>query len=163
MIVYIEEAIFSSIRTDHMKLLRILDHGFEGRHRVLTEPPYDPQRSLVVNEWISKQSEDVQETVKLALESGIRLDGTELPADRSLIVADITNPDYSSDPPRLLLEPACKLLDSPLQLLLENWKNDWAFVKTVATSKWNKALREVKTRAGSRSRMVAVSVTCVRG
>ncbi len=148
MIVVVESEVFTSERTDQVQLLRLLDSGFQGQHRVQTDPPYDPLAdSPALNRWLEDLSpRRLQEEVRLALESGMETDVQGVPCDVEIRVADIEDAEWAAQPPRLPLPAAAELLGRSLRLLVENQRNDSAFVLAVVPEPWRRHLRGVLER-----------------
>lgn len=117
-------------------MLSLFQLGFEGRHRIQTDPLYGSETAHALNLWLTTLSQDVREAVALALEVGLEEDASGLPLDLTIRVAAIEQPIWEASPPRLPLSIAVPLLQRPLRILLENRHNDGAFLKTVAPPPW---------------------------
>lgn len=141
MIVVVEEAVFTSLRTTHMELVEVFRFGLEGRHRVQVDPVFRAEGRGPVHDWIEDQSRELQDEISLALEAGIEEEVRGIPADHTVRIADIQAPEWNAEPPRLPLGTGMKLLRQPLKLYLENHIHDRAFLETVALGRWRKELR----------------------
>ncbi len=148
MIVVVEDAVFTSSRTEHLFLSALLKLGFEGRHRIRT----DPLRSATsaddppgVTAWLQQQSPAIREEAELALQDGIEGVVKGFPMDSRLRVVDAAQPDWSADPPRLPLAEALSLLERSLELMVEDEENDGAFLRAVAPQKLRNTLSECLT------------------
>jgi hypothetical protein len=141
MIVVIQDDVFASSRTEHLTLSSVLKLGFEGRHRLQVDPPCDLQADRHVNRWLAAQSTLLREEVELSLQFGLEADVHGTPADLAITIADVATPEWSENP-RLPLVFAEKLLREPLHLLLENRRNDRAFLETLAPKEWRTKFRQ---------------------
>lgn len=135
MIVILEDDVFACGLAEPLALAALLRLGFEGRHRVRTDPPWAPELPLAVNRWLEAQSLDLREQAELALLSGLEDEVKTFSSDLKLRVAPTPAPDWG-DPPRLPLEQALRILERPLRLMVEDEANDGAFLRTVAPAHW---------------------------
>lgn len=142
MIVVIEEGVFSSPRTPALQLASVLNLGFEGRHRLQTDPPAGMELPAAVHQWLERQDAQLRDEVELALEAGLEADAHGIPSDHHLKIADVEAPEWDSTPPRLPIDVAATLLQRPLHLILENWRHDRAFLESVSFEPWRTRLRE---------------------
>lgn len=166
MIVIIEDEVFASPRTDHLALLSLFQLGFEGRHRLQTDPLYSSETDHALNLWLTALAPALREPIVLALESGLEADASDIPSDLAIRIGIVQQPYWNIVPPRLPLSLALPLLQRPLRLLLENRHYDGAFLKTVALPPWRErylrlldagwialdhggGLSDMQTRAGS--------------
>lgn len=136
MIVLVDDGVFASRRND-LDLMALLRLGFEGRHFVQTQPPWEPGKTLAVNRWLAEQSPGIRELAELALSSALE-EAVRFPPALTVSVVDGSTPQWN--PPRLPLGEALRLLERPLKLLVEDAENDDAFLRTTAPKHWRSAL-----------------------
>jgi len=137
-IVLVEDGVFASRRSEPLDLLALLRLGFEGRHLVQTQPPWEPGKTtLAVNCWLAEQSTQVREQAELVLTVGIE-EAVRFPSALTVSIVDGVTPAWN--PPRLPLAEALRVLMQPLRLLVEDAENDGAFLRTVAPEHWREAL-----------------------
>lgn len=141
MIVTIVESVFTSL-TDPLSLLAVLAMGEEGRHLIQTDPVFDPDGESGINNWLATLSGVIAERVTFALEEGIRADsGTG--HDIHIRIEPVAAPMFEHTIPRLPLKDALSLMQRPLALLVENRRNDGAFLRRVATGRWRREVEHV--------------------
>jgi hypothetical protein len=136
LIVILEDEVFSSPRTDSLALLSLFRLGYEGQHRIQTDPLYIPEADQALNRWLAVLEPTLREAVVLALESGLEGDASGIPSDVTVRVTADQTSDWESAPPRLPLPVALPFLRRPLRILVENRHNDGAFLKVVAPPPW---------------------------
>ena len=136
MIVIVEDEVFSSPRTDSLALLSLFQLGYEGQHRVQTEPLYHPAADQGLNRWLATLAPTLHDAVILALEAGLEGDVSGIPSDLTIQIGTDSQSDWESVPPRLPLPAALSFLRRPLRILVENRHNDGAFLRVVAPPPW---------------------------
>lgn len=144
MIVILEDSVFSSPRAGQARLVNLFHLGIERRHRIQTDPIYEPGADRAANRWLDRQDEQLRDEIELALSYGVEADASGIPADVTLRVVDSDRSDWSRETPRLSLQDACTLLERPLKLLLENRRNDWAFLLAVSPEPWRQMLKRAE-------------------
>ncbi len=145
MIVVIEDAVFAS-DCSLLDLFGLFRLGFEGRHRVQTDPLYDPTTDTKLNDWLTRRSPDEREEIEQVLEAGIVEDANSIPSELTIRITATQAPDWKCEPPRIPIEPALKILSSRLRLMVENATNDGAFIRAMAPEPWRKRLQEALDR-----------------
>jgi hypothetical protein len=131
LIVIIEDEVFA-LPSSLLDLLGIFQLGAQGRHWVQTEPLY-PSPGSHLDRWIERLANDnLRDEVKLALEIGVEQDAGGLPSDLTIRITRGSEPHWSARPPRLPLVSALPFLQGPLRLLVENRRNDGAFLRAMA-------------------------------
>lgn len=152
MIVTLDEALFHAEVADDVALLSVICDGL-GRYKVHTRPAYRPIDDNLVNRWVADQSARVQARARIVLEEGLK--APEYALERGareprLVVENRGEPEWPDSfdlgPARLPLSIARQLLARPLRLLLENGRNDWAFLAKVVPlawkARWERAVAE---------------------
>ncbi len=144
MIVVVDDEVFTSSRTEHLYLSALLKLGFEGRHRIRTDPLWNPSREHPpgVTFWLMQQPPGIREGARLALQAGIEGEVKSFPMDSTLRVVGTEESDWSRDPPQLSLKEAVSILERPLELMVEDEDNDGAFLCTVAPRNWRDTLAQ---------------------
>lgn len=140
--VIIEDTVFSSPRTDTLDLLALLHFGYEGRHRVQT----DPLSSPTVDSWLGQMPETLRDECLLALESGLELEA-RAPSRTTVRVGDVPEPRWNRTEPLLPLKSALQVTTRPFSVLLEDNLSDRHFVLAVATEERRKALGKMVKEA----------------
>lgn len=141
MIAIVEQEVFSA--ASGLALQSLLHLGYEGRHLIQTDPPYDPSPTAegTVQRWLSGLDKVSRDQSVLALETGLEQAATDSPPELSIRIAAIDQPNWAASSPRLPLGEGLRLLHQPLQLLLENQHNDGAFLCSVPPAPWRERLR----------------------
>lgn len=142
MIVVIEDEVFSSPLTPSLQLVSVLRLGFDGWHRVQTDPPFGTHGADAVHRWLDRQETQLRDEAQLAFESGLEDDAHGIPSDHLVKIAVVDSPDWESVPPRLPIGVAGPLLQRPLRLVLENRRYDRAFLESVSFEPWRTRLRD---------------------
>ncbi|MCY1073159.1 hypothetical protein [Archangium lansingense] len=139
MIVTIDDAVFAT-QVDPLLLLSLIRYGFEGRHIVVTSPPFKRGGKNRVNTWLAERDEFVRDAVIAAFDRSRRA----LSNSASLVdvrVADRKQSHWESSPPLLTPEDAALLLALPLWLVFENRLTDKHFLLCVASEPRRTALK----------------------
>lgn len=148
MIAIIEDEVFGDPDPDNqLDILHILRLGFRERHYVQTEPLFEHDGTREVNRWFAGQSRSIHDAFEQVMESGFAIETTGFaprPMQR-IRVAMIESPDWDAAEPRLPVKVACRLLDTPLRLLVENARNDAAFVRACARPDLRERLERAET------------------
>lgn len=146
MIVTLDAALFAPEAADDIALIGVISRGHQ-RYKVQTWPAYrsrrDPLRAAVVHRWLEAQSPRVRERLHVVLEEGLKAPQYMLTGgarESCIIIEHREAPEWPDDlvqkPARLPLTAAQELLERPLHLLLENGRNDWAFLAKVVPTHW---------------------------
>ena len=138
MIVVIDDSVFAR-PDDPLGLLAVLQMGEEARHRIQTDPVFDPGNRGAVHAWLERQDPDIRAQVEFALTRGARADSAGA-LDVEIRIESIEVPNWHADPPRLPLATALEFLRRPLVIKVENQRNDGAFLKRVGLNRWREAL-----------------------
>lgn len=141
MIVVIEDEVFASSENASL-LVGLFRLGFDGRHRIQVEPLQDSEADSAFSRWERQQHPSIREEIELALEMGLEGAVHGIPSDFTLVIGTVAAPDWHADPPVVPLEEADRLLRKPLQILLENRRNDLAFLKAIALEPWRRYIRQ---------------------
>lgn len=123
--VLIEAGVFES---GPLALLAITALADDGRHTLLTHPAFEEGQAYAANRWLAALPEPVRRRAQTVLDHGVRQgadDGTSL-----VRVTSSSDSDWRSG--RLTAVDALRLLATPLKLLLENRRNDLAFLLAIA-------------------------------
>ncbi len=143
MIAIIEDDVFAASDIDtKLALYELLRLGFGERHYIQCEPFFDPGGAHEVNRWLERQERDIRDICELVFENGGAIETTGFaprPMQR-IRVAAISIPDWDASDPRLPIDVACRLLQTPLQLVVEDKVNDGAFVRACAGPELRKRL-----------------------
>lgn len=118
-------------------LLAICAFGLLGRHRIV------PDDRTAWDEWAAKLPAELAEEVRLAWEESERRASEGGPSERVEVVP--AGPQHFGRAP-IVLTPteALALLGRPLRVLLENGRNDRAFILAFADEATQRALREAE-------------------
>jgi hypothetical protein len=145
MIFHVEQALFAS--TAHfIELVSFLRHA-GGRHLVLLKPSFSPNGSAPVNNWLDSLATNAQLAqlpstsarvlLRQALTNALLRSMTAL-SNTTCTVEVVVEPRpesfWGSNPPRLTLEDALVLAEVPLRIVVENKRNDGAFVGQIVSA-----------------------------
>lgn len=125
-----------------LKLHHIADMAFEGRHRLFIFPDDSPR----FHNWLDQQELSTREQWKFALEASTLYEPLS-PAALSIRVSPCQESDFTRSPPNLKIEDALALLTQPFRILVENSRNDAAFLERLATPHQREELKS-KISAG---------------
>jgi hypothetical protein len=134
LIVILEDGVFASAPT--LQIQSILRLGFEGWHLVQTDPPFDPATERAVNRWLGRQDRSAREQAALAFEIGMEEDVTGVSSEIVLRIEEAGTLDWDASPLKLPMDKALQLLQMPLRLLVENRRNDGAFLRKFVPEDW---------------------------
>lgn len=148
MIAIIEDDVFCDADTrTQLALYQLLRLGLQERHYVQTEPLFEPEGTREVNYWLARQDRSIRAEFEQVIDNGFAIETTG-PAPRPMLrirVAVTETPDWDAPEPRLPVDVACRLLETPLRLLVENWRNDGAFVRACAGPTLRERLERAET------------------
>lgn len=133
MIVTVEEDVFV-VSADDLDLYQIIRLGFQERHYLLIDPPFHPHGTGPVNQWLERHHHRLRDAIENALEFGMEAvaSGPSPRPKTEIRVANIPRPNWDLAVPKIPLGDACRLLETPLRLLVENRRNDGAFLRAYA-------------------------------
>jgi hypothetical protein len=139
--VELNRALLDSPQTESLLILALCAFGAQGRHRIVPD-----DRSLW-NQWAARLPRDVAEEVRLTWDESERRAAVGGPAER-VQVRPVGSRDFAQVP--ILVDPAeaLALLGRPLRIILENGRNDRAFVLAFADEVTSRALRRPRTLVG---------------
>lgn len=139
MVVLIDRALFKDPIARGLPFLEVFALARAGRHRILTAPTYDPGGQDALNDWLSEQSSEVAEDVRLILTSSIQAISSLPAATNKVRLVAATVSDWQAA--QLTIEDALRLLRCPLGLLLENRRSDFQFLLRLTPPTQREALR----------------------
>lgn len=113
----------------HLQLFELFALARSGRHILLSDPPFDVQDAEPINTWLASLDERTRREIEQVLEQ-CNLDAASLPRDQCTIRVVSSGPDWGRG--HLLVDTALRLLREPLHILLENSRNDRAFLMRLA-------------------------------
>lgn len=124
--VIIEAGMFrlDKIAERHDDLLALFLDAVKGRHTIEIEPSGRDDYS----QWIRDESERTRQRCEDALKRSVKLRARR-PRARTLRIADIATPSWADL--RLTLPAALRFLRRPLQLLVENSRNERNFLRAI--------------------------------
>jgi len=140
MIFHVDQALFAS-NADCAQLVSLLRHAGEGRHLVVLKPAFSQNGSAPVNAWLDSlvtaaQLPQVPPTsarvlLRQGLINALNRSMTALPSSTCKVEAEVEDRPQSfweRQIPRLNLDDALMLAEAPLRIVVENRRNDGAFV-----------------------------------
>ncbi len=145
MIAIIEDEVFASSRAQLLDLLSLFQMGLEGRHRIQTKPLWGHHEGSSLAVWLADRSERGREEIQFALELGLEEEVLE-PQDGAICITTVVESDWGASIPCLSLTDALRILRQPLRLLVEDQRNDGAFLEATAPEPWRKELTRLKDR-----------------
>lgn len=125
---------------EDLTLLALCAFGLSGRHRVV------PDDRTAWEPWAAKLPANLADEVRLVWEEGVRRQIAGGPSER-VAVASVAASQFDEKPLVVTPSEALALLGRPLRVLLENGRNDRAFVLAFADTATRLAL-EVAEREG---------------
>ncbi|MCK5797406.1 MAG: hypothetical protein KAI47_09495 [Deltaproteobacteria bacterium] len=125
MIFRVSDGVFAADRRDDLALFCLFDLCRNSRHQLLTTPLWDERSSSHLKTWIASLAKDLQLQLTATLEAGLK-EATAASAGPTFIVVTDGEGEMSS-PPRVGIETARDLLSRPLEVVVENSRNDRAF------------------------------------
>lgn len=134
MIVILEDGLFADPELDPA-VYQVALLGLDERHHMQTDQPYfDPAGDAPVNHWLRRQTERMRAAFEHIFEVGYAIETTGAAPRPTLRVrvAALARPEWSQPEPRLPIDIARRLLTTSLKLLVENRRNDGAFVRACA-------------------------------
>lgn len=146
MIVIVEEAVFSSSRTSLLELLAVFQACFDGRHDLITDPPFEKGASPAIDAWLASLPEPLKDEATFVLDEGASAASQRTAAAVRLRVSERESSDLRSGTPTATLTDALQVLQTPLRLLVENRRNDGAFLRTLAPPTWRERFVEALKR-----------------
>jgi hypothetical protein len=135
MILYLDEDVFASPRASTLGLLAVFHACFEGRHALITDPPFVAGASPVIDGWLQTLPEPLRLEVGLVLDEGPRARSQRTATAQvaaAMRIGDVAASDFRNTPPTVSLSDAVRIVQTPLRLLLENSRNDGAFLRKIA-------------------------------
>ena len=127
---------------DDPALIEVLQTGFEGRHIVISSSDIS---TLAVQGWLNRQSEQIQDSSRLAIEDGLLRDAAEnMRLQLSIDDRGAADDDWTTM--FLSLESARQLLRKPLNVWFENDLNDGQFLLSTARQEVRDRLVEWKEK-----------------
>ena len=108
-------------------LISFFSQALDGRHRIETNLELPPASA-----WLAQQSRDLQDEVRLAIDTSLELEARE-PALTRVRVDRFVRSDFDSDPLQIRFEDATAFLESPVSLLLEDQNTDYSFLLSMLT------------------------------
>ncbi len=123
--VELDRALLDSPPTGSLLILALCAFGAQGRHRIL------PDNRPLWNQWAALLPSDLADEVRLAWDESERRAATGGPSER-VQVSPGRSRDLARDPIVVDAAEALALLGRPLRILLENNRNDRAFVLAFA-------------------------------
>lgn len=136
MLVVIDDAVFA--QGSPCQVVALIRHGETGRHSIVVESEAGP----AFMSWLDRQADELREWVRFVLDSNQR--ELALRDKRRVRVVAGHAAHWSADPPMLPLAVALQFLERPVHVLVENKRNDGAFVRAFATAEYRKALRKAE-------------------
>lgn len=133
--VELRSELLGDAQREDLMLLSLCAFGGMGRHRILRDNP------TAWNDWAESLPADLRDEVLLAWDESDRQAAVGAASERVAVISN--GPSFVGSPIRLTPRGALTLLGRPLRILLENGRNDRAFVLAFA----DKATLDVLKRA----------------
>lgn len=136
----ITASLFEPGRVSALDLAMLFRMGAEGQHVILPEPLQAPS----FTSWRGRQDLAMQEEIDFAVEHSLELESHHPPAHQ-ILINSVEAPSWGP-PPVLPLATALDLLREPMVLLVENKRNDAAFLRCLADRFQRKELERSEER-----------------
>jgi hypothetical protein len=127
-------------------LLAVFQLCFEERHILLTDPIFTAGATPTIDAWLAACPEPLRIEATLVLEQGPVAAAQQTNRTSRLLLKDVADSYYRQAIPVLKLEDALFVLQSPLRLLVENGRNDGAFLQKVVSPLWRDRLLNALAR-----------------
>jgi hypothetical protein len=128
--VLIDAAFFTGPEAEGLAFLHLFALARDGRHVLLTAPPFRPDGPREVLDWLADLPEVCCRQIRQVLEQGVRT-ASGLPAEAvGIRLVAGTSSDWPAG--RLCLPDALRLLQTPLGVMVENRRADWRFLLALA-------------------------------
>jgi hypothetical protein len=131
----LDATIFQQTHLQDLALLECFALARAGRHVILSHSSVNP----MIERWIDTQAPSLQEELRAILEMS-QLRDANLSAARTITLIAGLHSDWPNA--RLCLQDAVRLLREPLHILLENARNDLAFLRRLAPPDHRRALED---------------------
>ena len=144
MIVSISQELFVDLGEKEPLVIRLIGLGHRRRHKIRTRPAFRESGDTAFHVWLRDQSPAVREDLILALTAGLTEYDYAIPNRERLPVVEIAHvgepfwPDSFEQGPAVLplTEETLQFVEKPLELFLENRRNDTSFLSACAPSTW---------------------------
>ncbi len=140
--VLVDDSVFAT-HTNDFDLIRLIEFAVEGRHVVLTTPEFRPDAGCCAYRWILQQSSRLRADLQFGLEQSIHAEATGLRNPFTVHVSDDPDP---TDPCSMSPPAARVFLSRPFLIVVENDRNDGAFVRMMLPPDWRDRLRSAEAR-----------------
>jgi hypothetical protein len=146
--IIIEQPVFRSADVHALSLLAVFEVCLDARHALLTDPLFDEEKTAPVNDWLR----GLPESQRRLAESVLR-QGPTLAAMRHRLTPMVRvrgqgqqASHWRGTPPCLTVPDALRLLRTPLKLMVENRRNDRAFLLWLASPSYRRAIAEAEAK-----------------
>ena len=137
--VVIKNSLFLDRRND-IDLIALIRHGKSGKHRIIPEKI----SSLEFLNFIDRLPSHMSDVVKNIISSSAKFDNLE-PSSIIVGVKASGQPEWNKRVPLLPINDAISYLSQPFRILVENSRNDRAFLLTMATEQQRKFLEKYES------------------
>lgn len=158
MIFHVDQALFAS-NADCVQLIALLRHAGEGRHLILLQPTFSQNGSAPVNVWLDSLVTNAEiprlpiTNARVLLRQGLinalNRSMTALSSTTCTVKAFVEHRSHSfwdAAPSRLTLDDALVLAEAPLRIVVENRRNDGAFVRHIVSEPLRAAFERALNR-----------------
>lgn len=146
MLVWIEQDLFESSEAFSLRLLEVFSLASDGRHVLLTRPPFISPLTSPINAWLDRFPEHTRLQVEQILNQGIEAAAN---ADAKACRITIVAAGESAVPhARFALHQAILLLRQPLRLMLEDRHSDLGFLLKLCPPVQRRQLRDAIAAGG---------------
>ncbi len=144
MIVSIEESVFNQYDSKPTEIINLFSFGLECRHYILTRPVFDEtDQDSLINAWLNRLDPPIlKDQFGHVLKTGIEGVVKEPFLDLTIHTVAGNESNWNETPPKLTLSDTCQILNQPLRIILENSRNDLAFLKCILPREWEEKLSE---------------------
>ncbi len=128
MIFVLETSCFSEA-PNTLRLIELADLVIKGRHRLFVRDNFHTDYLA----WVRELQKGLSEVWDWSLNLSMELEALE-PARNTILVCEVTHPDYASSPPVLGVEEASRLAREPFRIFVENDDADRDFLLTFSNT-----------------------------
>lgn len=137
--VVIEDEVFAT-PSNTLALTQLLHFAVIGRHTILTRPDFQRETDSAANRWLARQSQELREEFLYGLEVSLQNEVKDFERDIAINIAPAPlECAVDKTPPTTLCLPLAAaniLLSRPLRLMVENDRNDRAFILMMLPATW---------------------------
>lgn len=120
-------------------LIELADLVLKGRHRLFVQD----DAHVDYRDWANRLQKELSEIWNFSLDLSMELEALE-PAKHTILVCEVTHPNYTSSPPILDVKEASRLAKQPYRVFVENDDADRDFLLTFSSNEQKVKINELE-------------------